>query len=441
MSKSEDFVLPPELGARLTGLPRTQALYHEDSYLREFEAQVLKSVAIEERSYVALDKTVFFPEGGGQPGDRGTMELQGISFDVLDTKPLGELVVHILDRPLQGEGMPAKGAIDWPRRYNNMKHHTAAHIIFSAARSVLNVKELRYMGFQISEDRVHLDLNRDEAITPDQIREIEKTANLTALKQLTVKTSLTTRDAAVKRFGSELGLTEVTPTGEVRLVEVGDEDVSLCCGTHVRSTAEVVPIKILGRLRLQKGIERLEVAASKYGYAKFSEAADVISELTDLLDSEAKDIVSRTRQILEERDKMKNEMRKLRMSIAESEAMQYLSNAEVVKSLKVVVKALKDVDADTLKRMALKITYSDQDAAVILGSSDGTTHLVAAAGANLMKRGLNIGEIVKDAAARAGCRGGGASNLGQTGGFHPGKLQELIEEIRGTIIDNISKRA
>jgi alanyl-tRNA synthetase len=295
------------------------------------------------------------------------------------------------------------------------------------------------MGFQIGEDRVHLDLNREEAIRPDQIREIERTANLIALKQLPIKTSFTTRDAAVERFGSELGLTEVTPTGEVRLVEVGDEDVSLCCGTHVRSTVEVLPIKILGRLRLQKGIERLEVAASECGYAKFSEASDVISKLIDLLDSEPKDIVSRTRQILEERDKMKDEMRKLRMSVAESEAMHYLAEAEVVKPLKVVAKALKDADADTLKRMALKITYSDQDAVVVLGSSDGTTHLVAAAGMNLVKRGLNIGAIVRNAAAQAGCRGGGASNIGQTGGFNRDRLRELIEEIRGTIIDNVSR--
>ena len=349
--------------------------------------------------------------------------------------------MHILDEPFPDKTTSVKGVIDWQRRYSNMKHHTAAHIVFSATRSVLKLKDLRYMGFQISRDRVRLDLNREESMTPVQIREIERMANLIALRQLPVKTSFTTSDEAVRRFGSKLGLTEVTPTGDVRLVEVGDQDVSLCCGTHVKSTIEVIPIKILARMRLQKGVERLEAAASEYGYAEFLKASDIVSKLTSLLDSEREDVTPRVQQLFEERDKMKDEVRKLRLSAAESEALQYLSTAENIGSFKVVTKTLKDVDADTLKRMALKITHNDQDAIAILGSSGETTHLVASAGANLLKLELNVSSIVKALADKMGCRGGGTKNLAQTGGFPEEKIQELMRQVRDTIIQDIPHRS
>jgi len=433
--------LSTEIEELVTHLPKTRALYYEDAYLQEFGARVLKSIRTGEHSYVVLDRTGFFPEGGGQPGDQGTLNAQGTNFEVLDTKNVGQTVLHILDEPFPDKTTSVKGVIDWQRRYSNMKHHTAAHIVFSATRSVLKLKDLRYMGFQISRDRVRLDLNREESMTPVQIREIERMSNLIALRQLPVKTSFTTSDEAVRRFGSELGLTEVTPTGDVRLVEVGDQDVSLCCGTHVKSTIEVIPIKILARMRLQKGIERLEAAASEYGYAEFSKTSDIVSKLANLLDSEREDVTPRVQQLLEERDKMKDEVRKLRLSAAESEALQYLSTAENIGSIKFVTKTLKDVDADTLKRMALKITHNDQDAIAILGSSGETTHLVASAGANLLKLELNVSSIVKALADKMGCRGGGTKNLAQTGGFPEEKIQELMRQVRDTIIQDISHRS
>ena len=438
MSIPEADALPSELEAEIGGLPRTVPLYYDDPYQRMFDAQVVKSVEIGGRSYVVLDRTAFFPEGGGQPGDRGIIHIGGSTFQVLDTKPVGDVVVHILDQPFKVEGGTVKGVIDWASRYSNMKHHTAAHIVFSSARSVLKAKDLRYMGFQISEDRVRIDLNREEAITRDQIREIERIANMIALKQLPVKTSVTTRDEAAKRFGSNLGLTEVTPTGEVRLVEIGDQDVSLCCGTHVRSTGEVLPIKILSRLRLQKGVERIEAAASEHGYLGFARASETLSKLTELLDTEDRNIVPRVEQLLQERDKMKDELRDLKMTVAESEALQYLSHAKAIGRFKLVARTVGNADANTIKRMALKIAYSDQDTAAILGSSDTVGHVVAAAGANLVREGLNLDKIIRAVAAEEGCRGGGTSNTAQTGGFPPSKLQEFIRKIQSAVEHEIS---
>ena len=438
MSALEEAALPSELEEQVVHLPRTRLLYYDDPYLRTFEAKVLKSIEVGGRSFAILDRTAFFPEGGGQPGDRGLIEVKGTHFEVSDTKPVVEVVVHILNRSFKSEGAPAKGAIDWPSRYSNMKHHTAAHIVFSAARSVLKAQDLRYMGFQIGEDRVRIDLNREESMTRDQVREIEKTANQIALRQLSVKTSFTTRDEAMKRFGSNLGLTEVTPTGEVRLVEVGDQDISLCCGTHVKSTIEVVPIKILGRLRLQKGIERIEVAASEHGYIGFSGASESLSRLSDLLDTEDRNVVPRVQQLLQEHERMKDELRDLRMSIAESEALQYLSHAEQMGKFKVIARSLEGVDSNILKRMALKITHSDQNATAILGSSDTAGCVVAAAGANLVKEGLDLDRIVRGVAAATGCRGGGTNNIAQIGGFAPDKLHRLVQEVRDAIMHDIS---
>jgi len=440
LSTPEYAALPAEVEEQVAHLKKTRLLYYEDPYTREFDAEVLRSVAIGQGSYAVLDRTAFFPEGGGQPGDRGVVEWEGATFEVLDTRSVGDIVVHVLNRRFEAEGRSVKGLIDWPSRYSNMKHHTAAHIVFSAARSVLKAQDLQYMGFQIGKDRVRLDLNREESMTSDQFREIETQANLTALRQLSIKTSFTTRNEAVEKFRSNLGLTEVTPSGEVRLVEVGDQDVSLCCGTHVKSTIEVVPIKILGRLRLQKGIERLEVAAGEYAYKRFSEASNALSKLADIFNTEDKNIVLRVEQLLREHDKMKDQLRDLRMSMAEAEALRYLSQAEHLGRSRLVVRTLTDIDADTLKRMALKITHSDDDAVTVLGSSDGAGYMVSAAGANLVAKGLDINLIVKAVASEFGCRGGGTKNIAQMGGFIPDQLQELTRKIEETIRREISEK-
>jgi len=129
------------------------------------------------------------------------------------------------------------------------------------------------------------------------------------------------------------------------------------------------------------------------------------------------------------------------MSIAESQALQYLSDAESYGSIKVVTRALNNVDADTLKRMALKVANSDQDAIVILGSSNETTHLVAAAGSNLLTRGVDVGRAVRIAAERAGCRGGGTNSVAQTGGLPRERIQEFVRQVRDALVHDLSDKS
>ena len=157
-----------------------------------------------------------------------------------------------------------------------MKQHTGSHIVFSSIRRVLGLKKLQYMGVQLGSDRSHIDISYGEAIDYEQLHEIEKLANQICMKNIPVKISLSTREEAERLYGDRLGITDVTPYGNVRVVEVEDCDVALCCGTHVKSTAECTPIKMLGRSRLQKGVERVEFTAGEEAYIVYDKSMSML---------------------------------------------------------------------------------------------------------------------------------------------------------------------
>ncbi|UCG45652.1 MAG: alanine--tRNA ligase, partial [Candidatus Bathyarchaeota archaeon] len=246
-----------EVDAEVSGLPKTEMLYYTDAYLTEFETQVLRVIP-EKR--VVLERTTFYPEGGGQPADYGILKFAGTKAAVVDVQKVGNIIVHTLEGPVPAEGDVVRGVIDWKRRNNLMQQHTATHVIMGAAKRVLG-KHVWQCGAQKGLDHSRLDISHFQRLTPKEVQRIEMLANEVVMRRIPVKTSWLPRGTAEERYGFQLYQGGVVPGKEIRVVESTGWEVEACAGTHVKNTGELGFIKIVRTERIQDGVERIVFSA------------------------------------------------------------------------------------------------------------------------------------------------------------------------------------
>lgn len=413
----------------LSNLPRTEPLYYENQYVREFEAKVLKTILFKDLLYIVLDRTCFFPEGGGQPGDRGQLLTASERLDVVDTQSIDDVIVHIstsnIKKPIKAENI--RGSIYWDLRYDRMKHHTGSHILFSSIRKVLQLDGLMYMGVSINEDISRIDINYGKPIPRTKLLEIERISNEVCLENRDVKIDVTDREEAERIYGNRLGVTETTPSGLVRVVEVSNWDVALCSGTHVKSTNEIGLINILDRFRLKKGVERIEFTVGKNAYQRYIEAMEKLNDSAQILETSTSEVPSRLENLLREREDLKKELRSAKEQFVEMQASHLLEEAELIGALRIVKKRFSAVDAQTLKRIASSLTENEPDLIVFLGSIIGNkVTIVGAAGHRAVEEGINMRESIMEAANIIQGGGGGSAKIAQAGGRLPSKLDEAL---------------
>ncbi len=234
-------------GIKVEGFPPTEKLYYKDEYATEFEATVLGHV----NGYVVLDRTLFYPRGGGQEPDRG--EING--FPVTDVIKVNDVILHRVEGDLK-KGEKVKGRIDWKRRIRIMRHHTGAHILLYAARKVLG-KHVWQQGAKKDEDMAHMDISHWKRITEEELKEMEREANRVIMENVEVTKTWMDRGEAERKYGLVIYQGGAVPGKTLRIVKIGDYDVEACGGTHVRRTGELGLFKIVRRESVRDGTERI----------------------------------------------------------------------------------------------------------------------------------------------------------------------------------------
>jgi len=234
----------------VSNLPKTKLLFYETPYKMDFSAKVIKVLG----NWVVLDKTLFYPEGGGQPADRGFLIQNGQKIEVEDVQKIGGVVVHKAKGIKEGE---VEGEIDWERRYQLMKMHTCTHIVAGCARKLLG-KHIWQAGAKKGTKVSRIDLTHYKAFTREELEEIEKEANKVVKKNIKVETGFLPRGEAESRYGFILYQGGASPGKEVRVVAVDDIDIEACAGTHLKQTGEIEKIKIIRSSRIQDGVNRIE---------------------------------------------------------------------------------------------------------------------------------------------------------------------------------------
>lgn len=254
----------------VSDMPETQLLYYADEYAREFSAKVLRII---DGKYVILDKTVFYPISGGQFSDTGTIN----NRPVLSAYKIGNVVVHDVENPNFKTGQFVIGKIDWNRRYQLMRHHTATHIINGSIRSVIG-NHVWQAGAEKSPEKARLDFTHFANLTPDELRLIERRANEAVLANIPVKKTIMNKDIAEKKYGFRLYQGGAVPGASIRVIETEGFDVEACGGTHLNNTGEIGFIKILGSKKIQDGVVRIEFVA---GMRALEEMQNYHKMLTD----------------------------------------------------------------------------------------------------------------------------------------------------------------
>ena len=245
----------------LSGIPPTHLLYYKDAYVKEFDATVIKVLRNENKeTAIILDKTAFYPGGGGQPADTGLIEGSTMQVSVAGLYRKGEIVIHNVDR-VSGEIKKenrVRGHVNWERRYKLMRIHTGAHLMSQAIRQALG-KPVEIVSSGMNCEKARLDFTHAYS-THELLPQIEAIANKAVKENRTLKIKLIPRDEAeeyVKRFHESLKTLPPQVT-EVRIVEIEDWHACACGGTHVRSTREIGKIKLLSRSSKGKCVERIQ---------------------------------------------------------------------------------------------------------------------------------------------------------------------------------------
>ncbi|UCF13467.1 MAG: alanine--tRNA ligase [Thermoplasmatales archaeon] len=244
-----------------TVLPETKSIYYEDHYSKEFDAKVLWKNDTDNGTKVILDKTTFYPDGGGQPGDIGVLSSDKKQVFVKLVEKEGNSILHIIDDDLE-IGEKVHGKIDWDHRYSLMKHHTGTHVVNGALRKLFG-EHIWQAGSQLGVNEARFDFSHYKSISEQEIKEIENLTNEFIKQEIPVEKKVMTRNDAERTYGFRLYQGGVPPGNKIRVLNIPGIDVEACGGTHLNNIKEVEKIRILKTERIQDGVNRIIFAAGK----------------------------------------------------------------------------------------------------------------------------------------------------------------------------------
>lgn len=267
------------------GLPKTEKLYYEDPYASTFEATVLASSP----NIVVLDRTLFYPEGGGQVGDTGFLRWSGGEARVADTQILDGVILHFIRGDFPLVGGKVSGQVDMERRLSIMRHHTATHILIGSVRRALG-RHAWQMGAKKEPESARLDISHHKPLTREEVYNIERLANEVVARRVPVKITWLPRSLAEDRYGFTLYQGGEAPLGEVRVVEIPGWDAEACGGTHCANTSEVGLIKIIKVERIQEGVVRLVFAAGISAHKHISEEVAQLEKRLETVEEELRQL-------------------------------------------------------------------------------------------------------------------------------------------------------
>ncbi len=430
------------LETAVSNIPETEQLYYQDQYMKEFEARVVKVIDTE---YVVLDKTCFYPEGGGQPADTGYLIFDGNKVKVVDVQKIGKVIVHKVKDAFPKEGSVVKGIIDWDRRYSLMKNHTATHIVNGAARRVLG-QHVWQFGTQKGVDRSRLNISHYRRLTLEEVHKIETLANQIILQNIPVETSWMPRSEAEKLYGFKLYQGGAVPGKEIRVVKSGDWEVEACAGTHVKNTGEIGFIKIIHSERVQDGVERLDYSVGIQALKTVQKNEQLLWKLSETLNSPVEKIDKTAEKLVRELKETLAEKRKLIKEIAVRESVVAGTRPEVelvkkIDGIKLVMRDFKEeIDVDRMVQTANEIIKRDDAIITIFYGTDGeNARIMVMAGKTALEKGVNAGRIIREASVLIGGGGGGKHNFAQGGGTLIEKLPEAVEKAEEALRKQLGK--
>ncbi len=432
--------LPAELVAQMAP---TDFLGHEHVQAGGLEVVALlrdgrpvQDIAAGDEAIVFLDRSPFYAESGGQVGDIGELDAQGIRFSVDDTRKFaGQFHGHVgrMDSGALRVGDHVLGSVDAGRRASIVLNHSATHLLHGALRERLGT-HVAQKGSLVAPDRLRFDFSHFEPITADELRDVERRVN----EEVRADHGVTIREMAMQEaidagaialFGEKYG-------ERVRVVAMGDS-VELCGGTHVGRTGEVGLFKLVSEGGVSSGVRRIEALTGQAALEHVALGESRLAEAAQMLGGTTADVGDKLRTLLERQKKLERELEAMKAREASSATADLATGAVDVAGIKVLAARLEGFDARALRDALDRFKQQLGDAVVVLaGTADGKATLVAGvSGAALGK--VKAGELLSHVAGRIGGKGGGRPDMAQGGGPDGPALVDALAGVPGWVADRV----
>ncbi len=396
------------------------ALFHEGAETEQLAAG--------SEGLLQLDRTPFYAESGGQAGDHGLLTVGDAQLKVLDTQKHGNIFLHrvTVESGSVAVGGSAEAEVDAQSRQDTACNHSSTHLLHAALRQVLG-DDVQQKGSLVEAERLRFDFSHFEAITPEQLAEIEALVNTEIRCNVPVETKLMSQDEAVASgamalFGEKYG-------DVVRVLSMGDFSVELCGGTHVKRTGDIGLFKITSESGVAAGVRRIEAVAGERALRYIGETEKNLAQIAGLLKADSSTVEAKVQQLIERSRGLEKELEQLKSKLASTQGGDLATQAVEIGGIKVLAAKLEGGDAKSLRDTVDQLKNKLGAAAILLATVDGDKWSLAAGVTKDETKRLRAGDLVNSVAQQLGGKGGGRPDMAMAGGKDPSGLEAALQAV------------
>ncbi|WP_206483814.1 alanine--tRNA ligase [Thalassotalea sp. G2M2-11] len=397
------------------------------------QVNVLKSG---EQGIVILDNTPFYAESGGQVGDTGFIVTEHGVFEVTDTVKIGNAFAHQgIAKTDINLNARVKAEIDADRRAAIVKNHTATHLLHAALRKVLG-EHVTQKGSLCDAEKLRFDFSHFEALTPQEINEVETLVNHEIRRNHSRDTQLMQIDEAKEK--GAMALFGEKYDDEVRVVTLGDFSTELCGGVHVDRTGEIGLVKIVSESGIAAGVRRIEAVSGEGALAYVDQQAQTLLSIANLVKSDVANSIDKVEQVINKNKQFEKEIAQLKQQLAAQAGSDLVSQAIEVNGVKALIAALDGVASKDLRGMVDDLKVKLGSGIILLATAnDGKVGLIAGVTKDLVGQ-VKAGELVNLVAEQVGGKGGGRPDMAQAGGSQPENIPSALASVESWLQEKLS---
>ena len=398
--------------------------------------EVVESAEAGQNITIVLDKTTFYPEGGGQAGDTGLLisHNEDIVIEITDTKKGANNTIKHIGFVKSGKvntNEILKTLVNKEVRMASARNHSATHILHKVLKEVLG-EHVNQAGSLVTPERLRFDVTHFEAVTKDELKVIEDKVNEVILSSLDINCENMSINEAKEKgatalFGEKYG-------NEVRVVSMGDFSIELCGGTHLNNTSQIGMFKILSEGGVAAGVRRIEAITGNAVYEYLKQKETLINEVCASLKTKEDSLVQRVSSILEENKTLSKELHDIKTKMSLQSVESVLDSKVDINGVNLVSTKFEGMDMNTLKEVADNLRDKLASGVIVLANvADDKLNFVVTATSDVIDKGIHSGNIVREVAKIAGGKGGGRPNMAQAGATDISKVDEALNYAREVV--------